>query len=130
MVTLLIAWVDGYHSWLYAKVLLHANNIEAILRYYYVYLARGDVDPQAWIDFQSKIQAHRFGKFIEIRKGFTFSDLKYARPRLLIVVLYSALLASAAVSGGLAYWSSKRPAPSFGCASIPGSSDTYVCKPK
>jgi hypothetical protein len=28
VVTLLIAFVDGYHSWLYAKVLQHANRIE------------------------------------------------------------------------------------------------------
>jgi len=47
VVILLLALVDGYHSWLYAKVLQHANNIETILRYYYAFLARGDVDPQA-----------------------------------------------------------------------------------
>jgi len=28
VVTLLIAFVDGYHSWLYARILRHAQNVE------------------------------------------------------------------------------------------------------
>jgi hypothetical protein len=130
VVTLLIAFVDGYHSWLYAKVLQHANNIEIVMRYYYAFLARGDVDDQARIDFLGKLLAHRFGKFTEIRKGFTLSNLREARPRRVIVTLYGTLLVCATVSGVLAYSSKKHPAPSFGCTQLPGTTDVYVCKPK
>lgn len=129
-VTLLLAFVDGYHSWLYAKVLQHANNIETVMRYYYAYLSRGDVDNQARIDFLGKILAHRFGRFTEIRKGFTFSNLREARPRYVIITLYGTLLACATVSGVLAFSSKKHPAPAFGCAPVPGSADVYICKPK
>lgn len=130
LVTLLIAFVDGYHSWLYAKVLQHANHIETIMRYYYAFLARDDVDDQTRIDFLGKILAHRFGRFTEIHKGFTFSSLREARPRYVIVTLYATLLACAAVSGALAFSSKKHPAPTFGCTQVPGAADTYVCKPK
>jgi hypothetical protein len=130
VVTLLIAFVDGYHSWLYAKVLQHANNIEAVMRYYYAYLARGDVDEQARIDFLGKILAHRFGRFTEIQKGFTFANLREARPRYVIVTLYATLLVCAMVSDVLAFSSKANPAPAFGCAQVPGTADVYVCKPK
>ena len=56
-------FVDGYRSWLYAKVLQQANNIETIMPYYYAFLARGDVDPQAKRDFEVKIESHCFGLF-------------------------------------------------------------------
>jgi len=129
VVTLLIAFVDGYHSWLYARVLRHANNIEAVIRYYYAFLARGDVDDQARIDFLAKIQAHRFGRFTEIKKSFTFSNLREARPGYVIVALYATLLLCATVSGVVAFWSNKHPAPTFGCTQIPGAANAYVCKP-
>jgi hypothetical protein len=130
VVTLLIAFVDGYHSWLYAKVLQHANHIETVMRYYYAFLARGDVDEQARIDFLGKILAHRFGRFTEIRKGFTFSGLREARPRFVLITLYATLLACATVSGILAFSSKKHPAPTFACTDVPGAADVYVCKPK
>ena len=120
VVTLLIAFVDGYHSWLYAKVLQHANNIETVMRYYYAFLARGDVDDQARIDFLGKLLAHRFGRFTEIRKGFKFSSLREARPRYVIVILYATLLVCALTSGVLAFSSKNHPAPTFGCAPVPG----------
>ena len=130
VVTLLIAFVDGYHSWLYAKVLQHANDIETVMRYYYAFLARGDVDEQARIDFLGKILAHRFGRFTEIRKGFKFSNLREARPRCVIVTLYTTLLVCAMVSGVLAFSSTKHPGPTFGCVQVSGATDVYVCKPK
>jgi len=137
VVTLLIAFVDGYHSWLYARVLLHANNIESVMRYYSAFLARGEVDDQERIDFLAKIQAHRFGRFTEIQKRFTFSNLCDVRPRSVIVTLYATLLLCATGSGALAFWSNPYPTPSFGCTQIPalsrlesGSAYVYVCKPK
>jgi hypothetical protein len=130
VVTLLIAFLDGYHSWLYAKVMQHANRIESVMRSYYAFLARGDVDDQARIDFLGKILAHRFGRFTEIKRGFTFSNLREARPRYVIVTLYATLLICATVSGVLAYSSKKHAAPAFGCTQVPGAGDVYVCKPK
>ncbi|HET6845151.1 MAG TPA: hypothetical protein VFK06_26210 [Candidatus Angelobacter sp.] len=125
VVTLLIAFVDGYHSWLYAKVLQHANRIETVMRYYYAFLARGDVDDQARTDFLGKLLAHRFGRFTEIRKGFTFSDLREARPRYVIVTLYATLLVCAA-SGVLVFSSKKHPAATLGCTQVPGASDSMA----
>lgn len=130
VVTLLIALVDGYHSWLYAKVLQHANNIETVMRYYYAFLARGDADEEARVDFLVKILAHRFGRFTEIRKGFTFASLREARPRYVIVTLYSTLFVCAIVSGLLAFSSKPNTTPTFVCAQAPGTADVYVCKPK
>jgi len=130
VVTLLIALADGYHSFLYGRVLLHANKIEEVMRLYFAYLARGDVDEQTKLDFLGKIMAHRFGRFTEIQKGFQFSNLREAQPRLVIVTLYATLMGCAIVSGVLASSSRKHPAPTFGCVQVPGTTDVYVCKPK
>jgi hypothetical protein len=130
VVTLLIAFVDAYYSWLYAKVLQHANEIETVMRYYYAYLSRGDVDDDARTDFLAKILAHRFGRFTEIRKGFNLSSLREVRPRFVIVTLYATLVVCALVSGALAYSSGKSPAPNFACVQVPQSADAYICKPK
>jgi uncharacterized membrane protein len=130
VVTLLVAFVDGYHSWLYAKVLQHVNKIEDIMRCYYAFLARGDADEQTYTEFQAKIMAHRFGRFAEIHKGFSFSSLREARPRYVIVTLYATLLICTAVSGVLAFSSEKHPALTFGCIQVPGTTDVYVCKTK
>jgi hypothetical protein len=109
---------------LYAKVLQHANRIETVMRYYYAFLARGGVDDQARTDFLGKLLAHRFGRFTEIRKGFTFSNLREARPRYVIVTLYATLLVCATVSGVLAFSSKRHPAPTLGCTPVPGASDS------
>jgi len=133
VVILLLALVDGYHSWLYAKLLQHANNIETILRYYYAFLARGDVDPQAKRDFEVKIESHRFGRYSEINKKFSLADLRDARPRLVLVVLYGTLLACAVASGILIYSSSKRAAATttnLDCTPVAAGANLYVCKPK
>jgi hypothetical protein len=130
VVTLLVAFVDAYHSWVYAKVLQHANSIERVIRSYYAFLARGDVDKQAQTEFLVKIMAHRFGRFTEIRTGFSLSSLREARPRAVIPTLYGTLLMCAAASGGLAFSSEKHPTPTFGCVKVPGATDAYVCKPR
>ena len=133
VVILLLALVDGYHSWLYAKVLQHANNIETILRYYYAFLARGDVDPQAKRDFEVKIESHRFGRYSEINQKFSLADLRDAPPRLVLVVLYGTLLACAVAAGILIYSSSKKAAASttnLDCTPVAAGANLYVCKPK
>ena len=53
--TFLIALVDGYHSWLYSKILRHAQKIEAIVTLYYASLARGEDDPRARREFEVAI---------------------------------------------------------------------------
>ena len=136
VVILLIALVDGYHSWLYSKVLQHANNIETIMRYYYAYLARGDVDPQPLKDFLIRIDSHRFGRYSEINKKFSLADLRDARPRLVLVALYGVLLACAIVSGAFIYSASQKAAAAaasttnLDCTPLAASANVYVCKPK
>lgn len=130
VVTLLIAFVDCYHSWLYAMVLQHANKIETILRYYYGYLARGDADPQAKRDFLVRLLSHRFGRFSEINQGFSIANIKDARPRPVLITLYATLLACAVVSGVLVVTSAKKPATLLDCTPISANTNVYVCQPK
>jgi len=133
IVILLIALVDGYHSWLYAKVLQHANEIEVILRSYYTFLRLGESDPEAKRNFQVQIESHRFGRYTDINKKFQLSDLLDARPRLVLVALYGTLLACAIASGTLIYSSSKKAAASatnLDCTPVAANANVYVCKPK
>ena len=104
VVTILIAFVDGYHSWLYAKVLRHAQNVEHILSLYYSFLARGEDDPDARRDYEVAIGAHKFGRFAEIQK-FRLGALWDARPRVIIITLYVTLLVCALVSGTIVFFS-------------------------
>src|SRR5580658_4271491 len=98
VVTILFAFVDGYHSWLYARVLSHAQNVENVLSLYYSFLARGDDDPDAPRDYEVAVGAHKFGRFAEIRE-FRLGALREARPRLIIIILYATLLGCCLVSG-------------------------------
>jgi len=133
IVILLIALIDGYHSWLYAKVLQHANDIETTMRSYYAFLARGDVDPDTKRKFEVRIESHVFGRYTEINQKFGLSDLRDARPRLVLVALYGTLLACALASGILIYCSSKKAAASttnLDCTPVAANANVYVCKPK
>lgn len=129
IVTFLIAFVDAYHSWLYAKILKHAQNTEHVLSLYYAALARGEDDPQAHRDFEIAVMAHQFGRFSEMQR-FRLGALKEARPRVVILLLYLTLLICALASGTLVFLSKKNPATKFECTAIPGSSNVFVCKPK
>lgn len=129
IVTLLVAFIDGYHAWLYAQVLQHAQNAEHVLALYYAFLARGDDDPDARRDYEVAIQAHQFGRFAEIRK-FRLRALREARPRLIIIILYVTLLACAIVSGSLVIFSNKSPSTKFEYIAIPGATNVYLLKPK
>jgi len=132
VVILLIAFIDGYHSWLYAKVLQHANEIELILRAYYDFLARGDTDPDLKRDLEVKIELHRFGRYTDIDKKFSVGDLRDARPRLVLVALYGTLVACAIASGILIYSSSQKAAATtnLDCTPVAANANVYVCKPK
>ena len=66
IVTVLIAFIDGYHSWLYSRVLRHATQIEHVLGLYYAASARGDDDLEALLEFEVAIQAHQFGRIADI----------------------------------------------------------------
>ena len=130
VVTLLIAFIDGYHSWLYAKTLRHATTIERVLGLYYASLARGDDDPEAVRDFEAAILAHQFGRFREIQKRFGLRALREARPRVVLLILYATLLACAVVSGGLVLISEKHPATRVECTTVSGAANVYLCKAK
>lgn len=129
IVTFLIALMDIYHSWLYAKTLQHTQTLERVLGLYYASLARGEDDPAARREFEVAILAHQFGRFAEIEKKFGLKALREARPRVILVVLYVTLLVCAAVAGALVFYSKKPPAAKFECAAVP-STNVYVCQQK
>jgi DNA-binding transcriptional LysR family regulator len=129
VVTLLIAFIDCYHSWLYAQLLRHAISVEQVLGLYYVALARGEEDPQAQEDFEVALLAHSFGRFSGIR-AFRLRDLRNTRPRVVIRVLYSTLLIAAIVAGGITVVTKRTAEKRFECSSVPGAQAVYVCKEK
>lgn len=129
IVTFLIAFVDGYHAWLYGQVLRHAQNVEHVIGLYYASLARGEDDPDAGRDFEIAILSHRFGRFAEISK-FSLGALRNARPRLVIVILYITLLVCAIISGILVTLSKNHAGAKFECSPVSSDSKVYVCKPK
>jgi hypothetical protein len=129
IVTLLIAFMDGYHSWLYAQLVRHAVGVERVLASYYVALSRGEDDPKMREDFEVAIQAHDFGRFEGIH-AFRLRDLRYARPRLVIATLYLTLLVAALVSGVVAVSTRKDTGQKFECSAISGSPNVFVCSKK
>jgi hypothetical protein len=129
IVTLLIAFIDAYHSWLYASILLHAQNVEHVLGLYYASLARGEDDPEAGREFEIALLAHQFGRFAQIQK-FHLGALRDARPRLIILILYLTLLVCVVVSGTLVFVAKKNPIKQVECTAVPGATNVYVCRPK
>jgi len=120
VITFLIAFIDGYHSWLYAGLLRHAVSVEQVLATYYAALARGEDDPQAREDFEVALLAHRFGRFAGIGK-FRLWDLRAARPRPVIAVLYLTLFVAAVTSGLIVGSSKKSAGEKFECSAVSGS---------
>jgi hypothetical protein len=129
VVSLLVAFIDGYHSWLYARTLQHAGDIERVLRLYYAALARGEHDPDVRRDFEVALLAHRFGRFAETHQ-FNLKALRDSRPRIVILALYGTLLICAVVSGALVFHSKKAPAAKFECTAVSGAANVYMCQPK
>lgn len=128
VVTFLIAVMDGYHSWLYARLLQHAHNAERVLSLYYSALSRGEDDPAARREFEVAILAHRFGRFVEIQK-FGFKSFREIRPRVVFFSLYGTLFASAALSFFIVR-ELKKPASTFECKAVQGTSNVYICQSK
>lgn len=128
VVTLLIAFVDCYHSWLYAKILRHATDVEHVLGLYYAALARGEDDPDASRDFEVAALAHRFGRFAEIQR-FRLRALRDVRPRVIVLVLYLTLLICTIASGALVLFGQKDRAVRFECTPVPNTKNVYVCMP-
>jgi hypothetical protein len=93
-VVLLFGLADAYHSWLYSRVMAHAESIENTMRTYYSSLARGDDDPVAEREFEIALLAHSFGRFAEARR-FSLASLAEIRPKLVFVVMYLTLLVCA-----------------------------------
>lgn len=128
VIALLVAVMDGYHSWLYAKLLQQAHNVERVLRLYYGALARGEDDPQATREFEVAILAHRFGRFSEMQP-FRFRSLLEIRPRVVFFGLYGTLLAASAL--GYALVQLREPkAVRYECTPVAGATTVFVCQPK
>lgn len=127
-ITFLIAAMDGYHSWIYAKLLQQAHNVERVLKLYYAALARGEDDPQATRDYNVAILAHRFGRFAEVQR-FGFHAFREIRPRVIFFGLYGTLFAAA----GLAFTLVRVAEPTairFECKSVENAKNVFVCVPK
>ncbi len=129
VVTLLIAFIDGYHSWLYAELLEHASAAEKVLIAYYASLARGEDDPQAQEEFEVALSAYSFGRYAALHR-FRLRDLREARPRSVIIALYATLLVAAVSSGFLAMSSKKSAGEKFECNAVSGPSNVYICNKK
>ncbi len=130
VVILLIALVDGYHSWLYGRILRHATNIERVLGLYYVSLARGDDDPEAHRAFEVAILAYQFGRFAEIREFGLKTLLRDALSRWTFVALYATLLICALVSLALVLFPAQSHSAKFECTAVQGAANVFLCKPK
>ena len=128
--TVLIWLMDTYHTWIYAKILRHAQNIERVLGLYYASLARGDDDPDAQVDFQVALRAHRFGRFAEFRRFGLKSLLGDARPRVVQIILYVILLVCSAVCGILVFHSKHADVSKFECTAVSGAKNVFLCQPK
>ena len=130
VVTLLVAFIDGYHSWLYAELLEHAVAAEQVLISYYSSLARGEDDPQARDEFEVDISAYSFGRYAALHR-FRLRDLGKARPRPVIAILYVTLLVASIASGWLAASSKKSTGERFECNAVSGgSSNVFICNKK
>jgi len=112
-----LAFIDAYHSWLYAGVLRHAQRVEGVLSAYYAYLSRGDDDPAARRAYEVAIQSHQF-EDSQKRKRFRLRALWYARPRKIIITLYLTLLLCAIASGVFVIFSDKNPPRNITWATI------------
>jgi len=63
-------------------------------------------------------------------RAFRLRDLRYARPRLVIAILYLTLLTAAIVSGVIAVSSKKDSGQKFECSNVSGSPNVYICNKK
>jgi len=126
IVTLLIALIDGYHSWLYARAFDHAQKIETALGLQYAALARGSDDPRAREDFEVALLAHPFGRFAEIER-FHLGALRAARPRLVLVTLYTTLFVCAVGAGVLVASGYTQSDRKLECTAVANQPNAYMC---
>jgi hypothetical protein len=90
------AVVDGYHAWIYAEALRHAQEIESVELAYYVALTRGVDDPGMREESDLRLQTFEIGTYGRLRV-FKWRDIWYVQPRILFVMLYPAMAAAAIV---------------------------------
>lgn len=123
---LMLALVDGYHSWLYAEALRHVSYVEKTLSLYYASLA-SDGDPDARMAFDVQLRVHRLGPFGNLTT-FTFRGLRHARPRILLVTLYGALLVIAAAATVTVAQSGRSAILTLSCSPVPNTAPgTLTC---
>ena len=104
-VVLLFALADGYQSWLYSRVMAHAESIERTFGAYYSSLARaGDLDAQR--EFRVALYAHSFGRFADAKR-FSLNCLSEIPPKLVFAVMYVTLLICTIAGAALIAFSTK-----------------------
>lgn len=94
-------FLDSYHSWLYRDALRYARSLERISSSYYDFLSRGDVDDDLEADLAEELGAHRFGLYSNFRR-FAWTHLRAARPRIILLWFYTALVVGAIAVAALA----------------------------
>jgi hypothetical protein len=92
--TLLFAYLDAYHGWIYAQALARARKHERILRRRYRQLERGADEPDSTHDLDLALAKHQFGQYLALER-FRLRSLGRARPRSIYLGLYGGLLALA-----------------------------------
>jgi hypothetical protein len=121
----MFALVDGYHSWLYAEALEHSGRVEGVLGLYYARLARND-DPDADLDSDAALAAHKFGPFLNLR-SFRLKSLTKARPRFGLAILYGSLLLTAAGTTWLIAHRERESTTQFICTPLDVQHATFRC---
>lgn len=96
-------YLDAFHGWLYDEARRRARAVEQLLRLRYQQLERGDEDPDAGLDLDRALAAHRFGQYLALPR-FRWRFLRQARPRAVYLLFYGSLTSLAiatAVYGAL-----------------------------
>lgn len=94
------AFVDAYHSWIYAIGLKYVTTLEGLMASYYKTLTRAKSDPDVEMDLQVELRQFTFGLFSQMPR-FRLRELRRVRPRWFFVVFYPALIAIALAVIGL-----------------------------
>jgi len=128
LLILMFALVDAYHSWLYSDLVKHVHYVEKTLGLYYASLA-SDGDADVRLEFDVQLRMHRIGPFQSLRK-FSLARLLDARPRILLVTLYGALLAIAIAATVIVHHRGRTAALALSCVAVNGTPGTLTCTTK
>jgi hypothetical protein len=113
---LIFAFIDAYDCSLYSQGLDHAQHIEKVLQRYYDSMTVGKDDPEVIDLFETELEAYMFGLISNFVR-FRLSSLKQARPRLVLVFLYSVLFSASLASIALIL-TTQRPTEALSCVPV------------